>query len=150
MKRLLLKTFFALIPMASLAQEAAWKFPCPTNEIAHYAAYRVSEPIHVDGKLGETVWQAAPTSPRFIDILGGQAALYDTRATVLWDDQNLYLGYRIEEPRVHAKFTNHNDPIYYDNDVELFIAGRDSYYEFEINAFNTCYEVFFIWTDAYE
>src|SRR2546423_333378 len=49
----------------------------------------------------------------------------------------------------HAKYTNHNDPIYYDNDVEFFIAGRDAYYEFEINAFNTCYEVFFIWDDAY-
>ena len=55
-----------------------------------------------------------------------------------------------EEPFVHAKYTNHNDPIYYDNDVEFFIAGRDAYYEFEINAFNTCYEVFFIWDDAYE
>ena len=51
---------------------------------------------------------------------------------------------------VHAKYTNHNDPIYYDNDVEFFIAGRDAYYEFEINAFNTSYEVFFIWNDAYE
>ena len=32
----------------------------------------------------------------------------------------------------------------------VFIAGRDAYYEFEINALNTTYEVFFIWTEAYE
>jgi hypothetical protein len=69
---------------------------------------------------------------------------------VVWDERNLYLAYRIEEPFLHAKYTNHNDPIYYDNDVEFFIAGRDAYYEFEINAFNTSYEVFFVWNDAYE
>ena len=61
---------------------------------------------------------------------------------VLWDDENLYVAYRVEEPFVHARFTTNNSPIYYDNDVELFIAGRDAYYEFEINGFNTVYEVF--------
>ena len=55
----------------------------------------------------------------------------------------------MEEPFVHARFTNHNDFIYQDNDVELFIAGPDAYYEFEINAFNTCYEVFFAWDDTF-
>jgi hypothetical protein len=69
---------------------------------------------------------------------------------VLWDDDNLYISFRIEEPRLHAKYTNRNDPIYYDNDVEVFIGGRDAYYEFEINGFNTSYEVFFIWDDSYE
>src|SRR6266404_3703304 len=125
------------------------KFPCPESEIAHYTAFFVREPIRVDGKLDEPVWQRAPRSPRFVDILTGAPTLHDTRAMVVWDETNLYVAYRIEEPLVHAKYTNHNDPIYYDNDVEFFIAGRDAYYEFEINAFNTCYEVFFIWDDAY-
>ena len=143
----LLTTFLAL---SVLAQSNSWKFPCPSNEIAHYTAFRVAEPVRIDGKLDERVWQAAPTSPRFVDILSGKLTLYDTRAMVVWDDENLYLGYRIEEPRVRAKYTNYNDPIYYDNDVEFFIAGRDGYYEFEVNAFNTVYEVFFIWEDGYE
>lgn len=128
----------------------ASKFPCPESEIRHYTAYRVTEPIKIDGKLDELAWQHAPLSARFVDILTGQPALHSTRVSILWDDKNLYLGYHIEEPFVHAKFTNHNDTIYYDNDVECFIAGRDAYYEFEINGFNTCYEVFFIWDDAYE
>jgi len=125
------------------------KLPCPENEIARYTAYHVSERIRIDGKLDETVWQHAPRSPRFVDILTGAQAIHDTRAMVVWDDTNLYVAYRIQEPFVHAKYTNHNDPIYYDHDVEFFIAGRDAYYEFEINAFNTSYEVFFIWDDAY-
>ena len=126
------------------------KFPCLENEVARYTALRVSEPIRIDGKLDEPVWQRAAPSPRFIDILSGERTIHGTHAMVVWDDTNLYIAYRIEEPFVHAKYTHHNDPIYYDNDVEFFIPGRDAYYEFEINAFNTCYEVFFIWADAYE
>ena len=126
------------------------KFPCPEKEIAHYTSYKISEPIQIDGKLDEAVWSAAPFSPRFVDILTGKPAIHETRAAVVWDDQNLYVAFRIEEPLVHAKYTNRNDPIYYDNDVEVFIAGRGAYYEFEINAFNTTYEAFFIWNDAYE
>lgn len=126
------------------------KFPCNEQEIPHYTAYRASEVIRVDGKLDEKCWQAAPRSPRFTDILTGKPTLYDTRAAVLWDDQNLYVGFWVEEPKVKARLTEHNSHIYEDNDVEVFIAGRDAYYEFEINALNTVYEAFFIWEDSYD
>lgn len=98
----------------------------------------------------DAAWQKAPRSPSFTDIITGQPTRYDTRAAVLWDDTNLYVAYRVEEPLVRASFTNRNDPIWQENDVDLFIAGRDAYYEFEINALNTIYEVFFIWEEAYE
>jgi Carbohydrate family 9 binding domain-like len=132
------------------AQSGRWKFPCPQSDIARYTAQRAAGPITIDGKLDEPSWKSATTSPRFTDILTADPVIHDTRAAVLWDDQYLYVSYRVEEPFVHAKFTNHNDFIYQDNDVEFFIAGPDAYYEFEINAFNTCYEVFFAWNDTFE
>jgi hypothetical protein len=144
---------FSLILFHSLtafAQNSGWKFPCPPGEIARYTAQRAAGPIKVDGRLDEPSWRAAATSPRFVDILTGGQVIHDTRAAVLWDDQYLYVSYRVEEPFVHARFTNHNDFIYQDNDVECFIAGPDAYYEFEINAFNTCYEVFFAWNDLFK
>lgn len=142
--------FASALVSCTAGAERPSQFPCPESEIAHYTAYHVREPIQIDGRLDEEAWQRSPRSPRFIDIITGARTIHDTRAAVLWDDTNLYVAYRIEEPFVRAKYTNQNDPIYYDNDVELFIAGRDAYYEFEINAFNTTYEVFFIWNDAYE
>jgi hypothetical protein len=126
------------------------KFPCNAEEIAHYTAYRVDEPIKIDGQLNERCWKTAPRSPRFIDIITGKPAMYDTRAALLWDDKALYVGYWVEEPNVKATLTEHGSNIYENNDVEMFIAGKDTYYEFEINAFNTVYEAFFIWEDAYE
>jgi hypothetical protein len=148
MKTILTLTVAWCMPLFMAAQSSGWKFPCPSNEIARYSAQQAAGPIRVDGHLDESSWKAATTSPRFVDILSGKPVIHDTRAAVLWDDQYLYVSYWVEEPFVHARFTNHNDLIYQDNDVELFIAGPDAYYEFEINAFNTCYEVFFAWNDT--
>jgi hypothetical protein len=147
---MILKCSCLALALAAPASAAEWKFPCPENEIARYTAYRVATPLRIDGRLDEPAWQRAPQSPRYADIITGRRAIHDTRGLVLWDENNLYLAVRVEEPFVHAKFTENNSPIYEDNDVEVFIAGRDAYYEFEINAFNTTYEVFFIWEEAYE
>lgn len=120
------------------------------DELLSYTAYRTKGNMVVDGKLNEQAWELATKSPRFVDIINGGPALYDTRVAVLWDDEYLYVGYWIEEPYVSATLDNHGDLLFNENNVELFIDGGDTYYEFEINALNTIYEVFFIWKDAYE
>jgi hypothetical protein len=132
------------------SRNIGWRFPWPEEKIAHYTAYRVEEPIKIDGRLDEACWHQAPRSPRFVDMITGKRAIHDTRASVLWDEKNLYVGFWIEEPHVAADLKERDSLIYTNNDVEVFIAGKDSYYEFEINALNTIYEVFFIWEEAYE
>ena len=127
-----------------------WSFPWPQHAIAQYTALRVSTPPQIDGRLTESCWKLAPRSPRFSDLINGLPGIHDTRAAILWDDDNLYVGYWIEEPFVEATLTERDALIYENNDVELFVAGQDAYYEFEINAFGTIYEVFFIWEEAFE
>ncbi len=128
---------------------AAWPFPWPQDRIAGYTACRADAPPVIDGRLDEPCWRAAPRSPRFADLIRGRPGIHDTRAAVLWDDQFLYVGYWIEEPLVTAAFTERDAEIWHENDVEFFIAGPDAYYELEINALGTIYEVLFIWEDAY-
>ncbi len=125
-------------------------YGCLEEDIGHYMCYRTDEAIQVDGHLDEMSWQKAPKSPRFVDLVTGERAPLDTRMAGLWDDDHLYIGFWVEEPRVQAKLTERDSPIYMENDVEVFIAGKDCYYEFEINAMGTVYEVFFIWQDAYK
>ena len=126
------------------------QYGCSEEETGHYTCYRTSEPIKIDGRLDEPSWQKAPKSPRFVDLVTGEPGPMDTHAAALWDDESLYIAFWIEEPYVQAKFTKRDSPIYMENDVEVFIAGKDCYYEFEINALGTIYEVFFIWQDAYK
>ena len=51
-------------------------------------------------------------------------------------------------PALEAFITERDGPVYRDKDFELFIAGRDAYWELEVNARNTLYDVFWIWRDA--
>ena len=128
----------------------SWPFPWPQEAIARYTACRAQTPPIIDGKLNEACWLQAARSPRFADLISGERAIHDTRAAVLWDDDFLYVGYWIEEPLVQAHLTERDALIYTENDVEFFVAGQDAYYELEINALGTIYEVFFVWDEAFE
>jgi hypothetical protein len=136
-----------LLPVACLllARIAASAADPP---LAHYTCYRTAGKIHIDGRLDEESWLKSPASQPFVDIVTGEPAWYETRVTLLWDDQYLYFGFTVPETNVVAALTEQDSKIYRDNDVELFIAGQNAYYEFEINAHNTIYEVFWIWPDA--
>lgn len=121
----------------------------PPSSVAAYTCYRTSEPIQVNGDLTKPAWQRAPRSPRFVDTVTGAPGLYDTRSACLWDNDNLYVAFWVDEPYIEAHLAERDSVIFTENDVELFIDGGDCYYELELNALNTIYEVMFIWRDAY-
>ena len=120
---------FALTPRAHVfSQEGPVTHPpCVESEIPHYVAYRTAVKPEIDGCLDEAVWQLVPRSPRFRDLIFGKETIHDTRAAVLWDDEYLYVAYWIEEPDLQASLTERDAPIYQNNDVEFFIAGREGY-----------------------
>ena len=95
-------------------------FPWPADQIQQYTAYRIDEPA----------WTQAPRSPRFTDMITGSRGIHDTRAAVLWDRHKLYVGYWLEEPDVQADLTERDSLIFLNNDVELFIAGRDGFNQY--------------------
>ena len=132
-----------------LLKAGTGSYGCTAQDIAHYTAKRASGPIKVDGLLDEPSWQMAEKSGRFVDEVTGAPGFFDTRAAVIWDDENLYVGMWLEEPYVEAHQSKTNSLIWLENDAELFIDGGDAYSEFEINALGTTYQVFFIWRDAY-
>jgi hypothetical protein len=115
---------------------------------ARYTCQRTAGEMRIDGLLDEVSWQKAVRSEPFVDIVSGEAAWYETRVALLWDDRYLYFGFTIPETNAAATLTERDSKIYRDNDVEVFIAGENAYYEFEINAYDTIYEVFWIWYDA--
>ena len=115
-----------------------------------FEATYIDSPLVRNGKLSDPRWQSASKSPRFVDMATGEPGLLDTRAAILWDEENLYIGFWVDEPYPTAHLTERDSLIFRENDVEVFIDGGDAYYEFEINARNTVYEVFFIWKDAYK
>ena len=111
-----------------------------------YVCYHATGPIHIDGRLDEPSWQAAPWTSPFLDIEGDTRPKprFSTRARMLWDDDFFYVAAELEEPHVWATLTNHDAVIFQDPDFEVFIdpdGDSHDYYEFEINALNTSWDL---------
>src|SRR3954470_15653533 len=92
-----------------------------SEKMPDYTAHRVRTPLTLDGSLSDPAWKSAPLSGRFVDMATGEPALLDTRCAFLWDDQNLYIGFWVEEPYPTAKLTERDSLIFRENDVEVFI-----------------------------
>ena len=112
-----------------------------------YVCYRVAEAPKIDGRLDEAAWQAVPWTEDFVDIEGDRRPKprFHTRAKMLWDDKYFYIGAELEEPHVWGTLTRHDSVIFNDNDFEVFIdpnGDNHEYYEFEINALNTGWDLF--------
>ena len=114
----------------------------------HYICMKTVDPITINGKLDEISWQNAKWSQAHVDIQGSAKKVkprYETRVKMLWDNENLYIAAKINDPHIWATITKRNAVIYNDNDFEVFIdpdGDCHSYYEFEMNALNTVWNLF--------
>jgi hypothetical protein len=135
-----------------LCAAAAAAQPIPAKGLLNgapkgYVCGRATTPVVIDGKLDDRVWKEAPWTDNFVDIEGTlkPSPMYRTKVKMLWDDSCLYIGAEIEEPHVWATLLKRDTVIFYDNDFEVFIdpnGDNHEYYEFEMNAFNTGWDLF--------
>jgi len=112
-----------------------------------YVACKAAKPLTIDGMLSEASWVSAPWTDDFVDIEGDlrPPPRFRTRAKMLWDGTYLYIGAELEEPHVSAALRKRDTVIFYDNDFEVFIdpnGDSHEYYEFEMNALNTVWDLF--------
>ncbi len=129
----------------------AQQIPSPQIEFnpEKYICYSTNEKININGKLNENSWKKADWTKYFVDIEGELKPLpkYKTKAKMLWDKNNLYFAAEIQEPHIWATLHNRDTVIFYDNDFEIFIdpdGDTHKYSEFEMNAFNTIWDLLLI------
>lgn len=142
----------AAAPLAGCVASGA-KAPPPggLEPPRRYACPQATGPVTIDGRLDDPAWAAAPWTAPFIDIEGPRrpAPPLATRAKLLWDDRYLYIGAQLDEPHVWATLTEHDAIVFHDNDFEVFIdpdGDRREYYELEINALGTIFDLFLVRT----
>ena len=117
----------------------------------HYVCRRAPGPIAIDGRLDDAAWSTAAWTDAFVDIEGEDRAepRFETRAKMLWDDEYLYIGARLQEPHIWATLTERDEIVFYDNDFEIFIdpdGDAAQYYEIEVNALGTIFDLFLVKT----
>ncbi|QZT36838.1 carbohydrate-binding family 9-like protein [Halosquirtibacter xylanolyticus] len=111
-----------------------------------YVALHTNGAIRIDGNINDAAWSKAPWTNTFVDIEGDQKPLptYPTKAKMLWDDNYFYFAFELEEPQIWATLTERDAVIFRDNDIEIFIdpdGDTHHYYEYEMNAFNTQWDL---------
>jgi len=128
-----------------VALSALWLLPSAPPRT--YDAHRATGRITIDGRLDEAEWSAAPWTEDFADILGdaGVSPPLRTRAKILWDDEQLYIGAEMEEPHLWATLMDRDAIIYRDDDFEIFLDpdgdGMD-YFEIEVNPHGALLDLF--------
>lgn len=112
-----------------------------------YHCRRAVEPFSLDGRLDKPFWKTASYTTLFIDIEGEHMPVprYRTKVKMLWDKENLYIGAKLEGDEIWGTVDKRDGVIFQDNDFEIFIdpdSDTQQYYEFEMNALNTVWDLF--------
>lgn len=113
---------------------AAQESPLPRYEVR-----RATSPIVIDGVIDDAAWSNASTPATLQGLWTNQTGIMQSTAVrLLWDDENLYVSYDVEDVDITAVFENRDDPTYRDDAVEIFINPMpdqvDIYVGLEMNA----------------
>ena len=139
-------TFFLFFNCQSQTlQKVNYEHPIPYQPKT-YICYKTDNPLQIDGKLEEGIWNKTPATSDFEDIEGSLKPQppFQTNVKMLWDDEYFYFGAYLEEPHIWGKLTERDAVIFYDNDFEIFLdpdGDSHNYYEFEMNALNTVWDL---------
>ncbi len=111
---------------------------CPPPP-AHYTIYRAPTPPTIDGDLSDPAWLFAEKIDNF-QLFDLSSPRYRTKARMLWDDENFYIGFECEDEDIWATMRKKDDPLWEEEVVEVYIDpegdGKD-YKEFEVNPLGT-------------
>ncbi len=112
-----------------------------------YACPKLAAPLRLTGRMDDPQWERVPWTEDFVDIEGDRKPTprHRTRAKMCWDDTYFYVAARLDDPHVFATLTEKNAVIFHDPDFEIFIdpdGDTRHYYEFEINALGTIWELY--------
>jgi len=104
------------------------------------ACTRLTNPAHLDGSIDSGEWSSCAVLDDFKTAGDAAAAKFATRAYMGYDDKNIYLAVRAQEPvmaKLRAKARPFDDPdIWKDDGVELFFDtkfDRKTYIHYTLN-----------------
>ena len=140
-----------LAPMTGapvLAQERPGLAPIPTYEL-----HRAKIAPRIDGQLDDAAWQTAKPVVFVFPWADQTGKKQRTVARLAWDSDNLYVAYECEDDDIVAVHTQHDDPTYKDDAVEIFIAPASSspgaknlYLGLEMNARAILYDYLYVFS----
>jgi len=107
---------------------------------AEARCYRAGSAVTIDGKLDEPAWESAAAMGRFTCFgTNSGPPEYETTARVLWDDENLYVGFEATDPDIWSEITERDGPLWEGEVLEVYVDPDGdglNYKEFEVSPLN--------------
>ena len=116
------------------------------NATPGYVIRRAAGKIVVDGKGDDADWAEAASTGPFKTAQGGGEPGGSATAKLLWDDKNLYALIDVADADVASQYTQHDEPLWKEDAVELFIDADKNghgYVELQVNPRNATFDSWF-------
>ena len=139
----MIKKYFRLVFIAVVlsAVTGATLVSSPQPATRHYLVKRTPSPIYADGKLDEPAWQKC-VRIKFEQTNGGTPK-QATTSMICRDERYLYIAFDCEDRHIWSTLTQHDDPLYDEEVVEVFIdadSDGETYVEFEVNPLGVLFD----------
>ena len=106
-----------------------------------------AEGLTIDGELDETAWRQARPTGAFVNTMDGSRGAFGVTAKALWDDENFYVAFVVDDDYLKSEFTGRDDHLWEQDAVEVMLdPGGDAqnYFELQVSprnqAFDTRYD----------
>ena len=115
-------------------------------QVAEMTAPRAEGPITADGRLDEPAWQNAARTGALVSTMSGDPASgtdAHALARLLWDDQNLYVAFEVQDENLVDPSTQRDDHLWEHDAVEVMLdpdGDGQNYYEFQVSPRNTRFD----------
>src|SRR5688572_21482225 len=96
--------------------------PVLAQSLPRYDIFRASVPLKIDASLDEPGWRQAPSVGEFNFNWWTTGVKEQTEAKLLWDDENLYVGFYCHDKNISAEVVKRHGPVSRDDCVELFVS----------------------------
>jgi hypothetical protein len=111
------------------------------HDIAVYQVYLLKKPLKIDGNWNKKQWKET-ASIEIKYIMGEKPVFFPaTEAKVRYDQENIYVIFRVKDQFVKCEVKDYNGPVYKDSCVEFFFspdqANPLNYFNVEINCGGT-------------
>jgi Carbohydrate family 9 binding domain-like len=121
--------------------------------LKRYTVRKTLKAPKLDGKLDEPEWQSAPTVGMFVDTMTGGPAAIKTDAKLLWDAQNLYIGFENLDTDVWGNYAKRDDTLWKEEADEVMIdadSNGKSYIELQVSPRGTIFDTYLPTRRKYE
>lgn len=138
---------FAVLVVAACAASGA-----PGDDAGEHLCRCAGTDIVIDGKLDDAAWERAEVITQWYPLAKGfKGELPPSKVRLLWDDENLYIGFDYTDDDIRSYSETPDDELWNGDVAELFIKPdreKPLYYEFVIAPNGTLFDAEYPSRDA--